>query len=29
MLCFTQWVKEANLNHASIVMNKVQNISKL
>ena len=29
MLRFTQWVKEANLNHASIAMNKVKNIRRL
>jgi len=29
MLRFTQWVKEANLNRASIAMNKIKNISRL
>jgi hypothetical protein len=29
MLRFTQWVKKVNLNHASIAMNKVKNISRL
>jgi hypothetical protein len=29
MLRFTQWVKEANLNRASIAMNKIKDISRL
>jgi hypothetical protein len=29
MLCFTQWVKKANLSYASGDINKVKNISRL